>query len=246
MRIVSLVPSITEWLFEIGLANEVVGATKFCVHPEDALQKVTRIGGTKNPNHSAITALQPDLIIANKEENTREDVEKLSAQFNVHLTDVVSIDSAFAMMLDLGGLTGRMVAAQKAVTEIKATWEPLQGTMKGQRVAYAIWKDPLMLAGTNNYINSVLEWLGWENVVKDERYPSMQIEELQLLNPQLFFLSSEPYPFQAKHISEYAEALGANCGVRCVDGEVFSWYGSRMRYMPEYVRKLKLNLTHSA
>jgi ABC-type Fe3+-hydroxamate transport system substrate-binding protein len=246
MRIVSLVPSITEWLFEIGLADAVVGATKFCIHPKDAVQKVTRIGGTKTPNHAAIEALKPDLIIANKEENTREDVEQLRARFNLHLTEVVSIESAFSMMLDLGGLTGRMVEATQAVNEIRVAWEHGRGTMNHQRVAYAIWKDPLMLAGSETYIHEVLDWFGWENVVKAARYPSLSVDDLIALKPQKFFLSSEPYPFQAKHISAYAQALGDSCEVRCVDGECFSWYGSRMRYMPDYVRFIHSEQNHSA
>ncbi len=246
MRIVSLVPSITEWLFEIGLTDEVVGVTKFCVHPKEAVKDVSRIGGTKTPNHTAIAALKPDLIIANKEENTREDVEQLSARYTVHLTDVVSIESAFSMMLDLGGLTGRMVEAKRAVQEITAEWDILRGAMNKQRVAYAIWKDPLMLAGSETYIHHVLEWFGWENVVQAPRYPELSIDELTALKPHQFFLSSEPYPFQAKHVSGYADALGSTCKVRCVDGECFSWYGSRMRYMPNYVRRLQSEQIHSA
>jgi ABC-type Fe3+-hydroxamate transport system substrate-binding protein len=246
MRIVSLVPSITEWLFEIGLADEVVGVTKFCIHPKEALKNITRVGGTKTPNHSAIAALNPDLIIANKEENTREDVEQLSARYNLYLTEVVSIESAFSMLLDLGGLTGRMVEAQHAVQEISSEWEILRGAMNKQRVAYAIWKDPLMLAGSETYIDHVLEWFGWENVVRTARYPELSIDELIALHPQKFFLSSEPFPFKAKHVGVYADALGSTCEVRCVDGECFSWYGSRMRYMPEYVRRLQSEQIHSA
>lgn len=239
MRIVSLVPSITEWLFELGLADEVVGVTKFCVHPKDRCSTAARIGGTKTPNHAAIARLKPDLIIANKEENNREDVELLSHRFNVHVTDVVTIASAFSMMEEVGGLIGRMEEATRAVNEIRSSWEALRGTMNDQRVAYAIWKDPLMCAGSNTYIDAVLAWFGWQNVVTTERYPSISVQELFELKPDRFFLSSEPYPFKTKHQQDFAAQLGAACEVRCVDGECFSWYGSRMRYVPTYIRHLQ-------
>ncbi len=238
MRIISLVPSITELLFDLGLDHEVVGLTKFCIHPRDRWKSLPRVGGTKNVNHEMIQRLKPDLIIANHEENTREDVEKLRTKYQVHVTHVSTVQSAFDMILEVGGLAGGMVEASKLVDQISSSWQSLKGTVKGERVVYAIWENPLMVAGNDTYIHAVLEWFGWENVISKSRYPELSTDELSQLAPERFMLSSEPFPFDDEHILKYSKVLPLS-NVEKVDGEMFSWYGSRMTRVPDYIRTLQ-------
>lgn len=238
MRIISLVPSITELLFDLELDHEVVGLTKFCIHPRDRWKSLPRVGGTKNVNHELIQRLKPDLIIANHEENTREDVEKLQTNYHVHVTRVSSVQSAFDMILEVGGLTGRMVEAKKLVDHISSSWQSVKGTVKGEKVVYAIWENPLMVAGNDTYIHAVLEWFGWKNVINKTRYPELSKDELSQLAPERFMLSSEPFPFNDEHVLKYSKELPEG-KVEKVDGEMFSWYGSRMKLVPDYIRTLR-------
>lgn len=237
MRIISLVPSITEFLFDLGLDEEVVGLTKFCVHPAAKWKSLPRVGGTKTVNHERIGELKPDLILANKEENTREDVERLRDNYTVLLTDIVTVGDAFTMMEDVGREVGRKSEAQSLRLAIQNEWNKCKGLANGETLAYAIWNNPLMVAGGATYINAVLEWFGWDNIVKEARYPEMSIEELARLKPDRLMLSSEPFPFKEKHLGAFQAQL-PNCKVECVDGEMFSWYGSRMKYTPDYVKRL--------
>lgn len=235
MRVISLVPSITELLFDLGMDDDVVGLTKFCVHPRERWSSLPRIGGTKTVNHDRIASLKPDLIIANKEENTREDVERLRANYKVLVTDIRSVDDAFALFFDLGDVLERTQRAVELHDTLRGAWENAKGVAKGERTAYAIWRDPLMFAGSDTYISSVLEWFGWHNVIADARYPERSIDALAALKPQRLMLSSEPFPFSEKHREDYQVML-TDCAVECVDGELFSWYGSRMQHTPEYVK----------
>lgn len=237
MRVISLVPSITELLFDLGMDDNVVGLTKFCVHPRAKWSSLPRIGGTKTVNHERLALLKPDLIIANKEENTREDVERLREHYSVLLTDIRTVEDAFALFFELGDLLERPQRALELHDSLRAAWENTKGVAMGERTAYAIWRDPLMFAGSDTYISSVLEWFGWHNVIADARYPERSIDALAALKPQRLMLSSEPYPFSDKHIDDY-QSLLTGCAVECVDGELFSWYGTRMQYTPEYVKSL--------
>lgn len=239
MRIISIVPSITELLFDLGLDQEVVGLTKFCVHPREKWKSLPRIGGTKSVKIEKVRDLQPDLIIANKEENTKEDVEALRAFTKVVVTEINSVPQAFEMLLQVGGLTGRMQEAQSLHDELLSLWEAHRGMAMGEKVAYAIWEKPLMLAGQNTFIHAVLEWFGWENVVRGDRYPEMTHDDLIALQPQRLMLSSEPFPFKEKHLEAYREYL-PQTRIELVDGEAFSWYGSRMRITVDCVKGLLL------
>ncbi len=237
MRVISLVPSITEFLFDLGMDEEVVGLTKFCIHPNEKWQTLPRVGGTKTVNHARVAALKPDLIIANKEENTREDVERLREYYTVLLTEVYTVEDAFAMMLDLGDQVNRQNEATVLVDHVRREWETARNLANGETVVYAIWNNPFMVAGTQTYIHAALDWFGWQNAVEASRYPELSAEELIELSPQRLMLSSEPFPFSAQHV-EHFNALLPYTRVGCVDGECFSWYGSRMLHTPAYVRKL--------
>lgn len=235
-RIVSLVPSQTELLFDLGCDNTVVGITKFCIHPNEWFRSKTRVGGTKKVNFQKIDALNPDLIIANKEENSREDIERLAEKYPVYISDIFDPTDAFAMMEDLGLLLNKTEQADRLVSQLKEDLKSIP-QMKGS-VLYFIWKNPYMAAGKNTYINSILELIGLENAIVDEtsRYPDLSIEEIVKINPTHIFLSSEPYPFKEEDIAFLTTAVGAK--VQIVDGEIFSWYGSRMLGMKAYFQKL--------
>lgn len=239
MRIISIVPSITELLFDLGLDQEVVGLTKFCVHPREKWKSLPRVGGTKTVHIDRVQELQPDLVIANKEENTKEDVEALRAFTEVVVTEINTVPDAFNMLLEVGGLTGRMQEAKELHENLSLLWNAHRGMAKGERVAYGIWENPLMLAGKNTFIDAVLEWFGWENVLKENRYPQVSHDELVALQPERLMLSSEPFPFKAKHIETYGSLL-PKTRVELVDGEAFSWYGSRMRITVDHVKSLSL------
>ncbi|SFW81562.1 ABC transporter substrate-binding protein [Chitinophaga sancti] len=237
-RIVSLVPSITELLFDLGLENEIVGVTKFCIHP---VNNKTRIGGTKRLHLSAISALQPDLIIANKEENEREQVEALMQEYPVWVSDVHDLSSALEMIRQVAEITDRGQKGRELCTAINAAFAQLaqqiavltRGNEK-LKVAYYIWKDPWMLAGGDTFISSMLEQCGLENVFKDRtRYPEISPETLMHTDCQLVLLSSEPFPFKESHVSFFK-----NLEVRLVDGEMFSWYGSRILRAVAYFRDI--------
>lgn len=230
-RIVSLVPSKSELLFDLGLESEIVGITKFCIHPKERVKAVEKIGGTKNLNLEKIAALNPDLIIANKEENTKEQIEWLSNRFPVYISDILDVDDAMLMIEAIGEMTHTSEKARTLVEEIRHERKVHQ-VAKGSAgtVCYLIWKEPYMGAASDTYINSMLQEGGWDNVLEDDfkRYPVLEIPDIIAAEPQYIFLSSEPYPFKEKHITELKELL-PNTTILLVDGELFSWYGSRMK-----------------
>lgn len=237
-RIVSLVPSQTELLYDLGLENEVVGITKFCVHPESWFRSKTRVGGTKQLHIDKIRELQPDLIIANKEENERAQVEELEKEFPVWISDIQTIPQALQMILVVGQMTDRYEQAGVLVEEIVQGFNNLQKAVSQKRVAYFIWYKPWMSVGGDTFISNMIQTIGWKNVLSDKtRYPEIDLEELKAYNPEMVLLSSEPYPFKEKHIEEIKAVLPA-ADVQLVDGEMFSWYGSRMKEAVGYMETL--------
>jgi ABC-type Fe3+-hydroxamate transport system substrate-binding protein len=237
-RIVSLVPSQTELLYDLGLEEEVVGITKFCVHPEHWYRNKTRVGGTKQLNIDRIRELAPDLIIANKEENEKEQVEALAGHYPVWISDIRTLEEALTMIRSVGQFVSKADDADTLATSIKNGFERLQRAGKQRRVAYFIWYKPWMTVGTDTFINNMIEAVGWENVMKDHtRYPEVSLDELKALAPQLILLSSEPFPFKEKHVAELKQEL-PDAEVKLVDGEMFSWYGSRMLKALPYFGKL--------
>lgn len=238
-RIISLVPSQTELLYDLGLDSEVVGITKFCVHPEKWFRAKTRVGGTKTLHIDQIKALHPDLIIANKEENTREQIEALQAFTEVYVSDILHIPDALQMIRTVGALTGKSEAAVKMAEAISIRFDELKKISSvPKRVAYLIWKDPFMAVGKDTFIHDMLEVSGWNNVFEDQsRYPETTVEDIRRRNPELVLLSSEPYPFGKKHLAELQAVLPTS-RLMLVDGEMFSWYGSRMLKAAGYIEKI--------
>ena len=244
-RIISLVPSQTELLHYLGLEQETIGITKFCVHPNAWYTSKTRVGGTKNIKKEIIDKLNPDLIIANKEENVKEQIEELAAQYPVWLTDVNNFEDALQMIEDIGALTGKLTEAKRLTATIKISFleleEPQTSNLKPQ-TAYLIWRNPYMSVGGDTFINSMLNKCGLTNIFAQEsRYPELTIAQLQTANCKLLLLSSEPYPFAQKHIDELKEQLPGT-KIMLVDGEIFSWYGSRLLYAADYFNKLRTSL----
>lgn len=244
-RIISLVPSQTELLFELGLDAEVIGITKFCIHPESKFKEKTKIGGTKKLNLDLIRSLKPDLIIGNKEENERVQIEELMAEFPVWMSDIYDLEGAKKTITEIGALVDRQPEASYLNHLITAGFNDLQ-TLALQNgldksVAYLIWKDPYLFAGRNTFINQMLAMNGLNNVVKEDRYPEMDLKTLAQLNPDLVFLSSEPFPFKEKHLEEISRLL-PDAKVMLVDGEMFSWYGSRLVKAVQYLFQLQKEL----
>lgn len=237
-RIISLVPSQTELLFDLGLEDHVVGITKFCVHPPAWRNQKTFVGGTKNFNLDIIRSLNPDLIIANKEENDAGRIAALQKDFPVWVSDVHARASAVAMMDAIGQLTDTVGQSKEVIDDINVAFQSLKKN-PGYRTLYLIWKKPWMAAGSDTFIHAMMEEMGLQNVIRAARYPEVAEEEIKALNPELILLSSEPFPFQQKHVVELAQLL-PNATIKLVDGEMFSWYGSRMRLAPVYFNSLKI------
>jgi ABC-type Fe3+-hydroxamate transport system substrate-binding protein len=247
-RIVSLVPSQTELLFDLGLNDKVIGITKFCVHPADWYRTKKRIGGTKQLHIDEIKELTPDLIIANKEENVREQIEELAKDFPVWISDVNNLHSALSMIRGIGQITSREPQAEGIMHEIQLRFSQLPMTNLKLKTSYLIWKDPFMTVGGDTFINDMLKYAGFQNVFENQkRYPELKFDDFKTANCDLILLSSEPYPFKQIHTSELQSFLpGTN--IILVDGEMFSWYGSRLLKAPAYFRQLQnqiLSLKHA-
>jgi ABC-type Fe3+-hydroxamate transport system substrate-binding protein len=232
-RIISIVPSQTELLFYLGLADNIIGVTKFCTHPYHQTKHTTKIGGTKQLNIELIRELQPDLIIANKEENERSQVEDLMNVCPVWISDIDDLAGALAMIEDVGAIVNREVEANTLVKAISNQFNALIKVEKSLTVAYLIWRKPYMVAGAGTFINSMLRLCGFTNAFELNRYPQVDVAMLVNANPDLIFLSSEPFPFTEKYIEEFKEIL-PNAKIVLVDGEMFSWYGSRLLLAPRY------------
>lgn len=242
-RIISLVPSQTELLFDLGLDEEVIGITKFCVHPTEWFRRKTRVGGTKNVHIHLVRSLQPDLIIANKEENTKEQVDILATIAPVWISDIANTTDALRMIESIGQITAKAEKATALINQIKSELAALSITVKQQlpenhRTAYLIWKDPYMTAGADTFIHDILQLSGLRNIFGNRtRYPEVTITDLRKKNIQLLLLATEPYPFRQKHIDELTKELPGT-RILLADGEIFSWYGSRMLHIRPYIQGL--------
>ncbi len=237
-RIVSLVPSQTELLIDLGLKEELLGITKFCVHPTGLRKSKKVVGGTKQVHFDRIKALDPDIILCNKEENTKEMVLELEKIAPVHVSDIFDLDNAFELMYQYGEVFDRKTSAEKLVENIQNELKQLQKELQDKpwiKVAYFIWQKPFMVAGSQSFIDKLLQLNKLENVYKTPRYPETDLEELKDKNPELILLSSEPFPFKNKHKKTFPEKEK----VVLVDGEYFSWYGSRLLKAMSYFRSLR-------
>jgi ABC-type Fe3+-hydroxamate transport system substrate-binding protein len=242
-RIISIVPSQTELLFALGLDKEVIGITKFCIHPLSWFKSKVIVGGTKVLNMQKIDELKPDLIIANKEENDKEQILELRQKHRVWTSDIITIKDSLDMIRKVGELVGRKNEAIELTHQIQSNFLlNKREENKKIRTAYLIWQNPLMTVNEKTFIHAMLSEFGMENIYGENdtsRYPEISLEQLQKDQPELLILSSEPFPFAEKHRSYFAENL-PGCKVILADGEMFSWYGSRMLDAPDYMRNLAL------
>lgn len=237
-RIVSLVPSQTELLFDLGLEEQVVGITKFCVHPTHWRKVKTIVGGTKKFDISCIIQLNPDLIIGNKEENYQEGILQLQKKFPVWMSDITNLDHALSMIASVAKMTDRESQGELLLTTIQQGFDRLE-PLPPLRTLYLMWRNPWMGAAGNTFIHSMMERIGLVNVLAgQERYPELSADNIQKLNPALILLSSEPFPFKEKHMVEI-QTLLPQALVLLVDGEFYSWYGSRLAKAPTYFSTLK-------
>ena len=230
-RIISLVPSQTELLVDLGLESSLVGLTKFCIHPTHLRNKVTVVGGTKQIRLEKISALQPDIILCNKEENTKDMIASLEQIAPVHVSDINTLEDCFELIKMYGELFAVAKKASEIIGRIKEERHQFQTKISGQRktkVAYFIWKEPWMVVGSYTFIDTMITEAGFQNIFSTEtRYPEIDLSHSKLKHAEQLFLSSEPFPFKNKHVEEL-KVMFPNARVRIVDGEMFSWYGSRL------------------
>lgn len=236
-KIISLVPSQTELLFDLGLESEVIGITKFCVHPLQWFQTKTRVGGTKNPDLDKISSLEPDLIIANKEENVKEQVDVIAEQFPVWVSDVNTLEEALSMIRSLGEMTDSKQAADKIISVISGQFENTNPAKL--KACYLIWQEPYMTVGGDTFISDMMEYAGFENVfTQQSRYPEITVDDIKTSGAGYLLLSSEPFPFKEDHV-RHLQALLPGIKILLVDGEMFSWYGSRLVKAAAYFKQLR-------
>jgi len=242
MKVISLVPSITEALFDLGLTeNEVIGRTKFCIHPEEKVKNVKIIGGTKNLNIEKIKSLKPDLILANKEENVKEQVEELMKDFQVVVYNTETIEDNYYLVKNLGLLFHKEEKAQVFNLKIYEVLNQAKTNLQ-LKAAYLIWKNPYMSIGSDTFIHHILSEIGFENIFKNQtRYPEIQIEDLA--EADVIMLSSEPFPFKEKHIEELKKFY-PDKKIMIVDGEAFSWYGTHIAKCEDYFKELINEFTY--
>lgn len=244
-RIVSVVPSQTELLSHLGLDEKLSGITKFCIHPEHIFRSKSRIGGTKTLDLKKIEALAPDLIIANKEENQKEQIEELASKFPIYISDIQTLDESLGMITDVGELTGTGEKAKETREKITEGFQTLEKDLQGLNMLsclYLIWKGPWMATGKNTFVDHILTRSHFRNILSTERYPELGDNDIRNLSPEVILLSSEPFPFKEKHIEEL-KALCPGSKVLLVDGELFSWYGSRLLHAPPYLSALRKSLS---
>lgn len=227
MRIISLVPSLTELLLDLGLSDQLVGRTRFCVRPEDKVDDIPIIGGTKNPRIDKILDAEPDLIIANQEENRKEDIDELQKMCEVMVTDIRTIEDALLAIYELGKRLDVQQKAQQMIERINQLYEDRPNEPPLQ-TAYFIWRNPWMSVGNDTYIHDVMQQWNLTNIFGfKKRYPIIKMEDVHNFNPELILLSTEPYPFKEKHITE-VEDYCPDTRILQVDGQWFSWYGTAM------------------
>jgi len=244
-RIVCLVPSITELLVDLGLDEHIVGVTKFCVHPDYIRKNKTVVGGTKTVHFHKIEALNPDIILCNKEENTIEIVDQCKALAPVHISDIKNIEDTLQLIKQYGEIFECEKKAGEIIKSIKEKNQHFQEAIESfsvLKVAYFILRKPCMVAGNNTFINYLLNINKYENVFSNlERYPEVTLEDLKKKNFDFIFLSSEPYPFKNEHIKELEKVFPKQL-IALVDGEYFSWYGTRLIRAFNYFVKLRKSL----
>lgn len=237
MRIISLVPSITKSIIDVGLGNnDLVGRTKFCIHPAEKVKNIPVIGGTKNINLEKIESLKPDLIIANKEENEKLQVEKLAENYRVWVTDIKTLRDNENFLWELGMVLKQRTVAEEFKNQIKEIFSNINLNPTPPNVAYLIWQKPYMTVGGDTFINEILKNLGFNNIFSEQkRYPEVSLDQLKIAD--YLFLSSEPFPFNEKHIEDLQKEL-PHLKIILVDGEAFSWFGTPIAAYKKYYQNL--------
>jgi len=239
-RILSLVPSITELLLELGLERKMAGRTRFCIHPADKVRSIPVIGGVMGLNQHEIEKISPDLILAAKEENAKNEILNLSRRYPVWVSDVHDLEGALEMIGSIGKLCNREEQARNMVDRIKQAFDGLKHIPAGViRAVYLVWNDPLYTINHTTFIHDMLSRCGIENVFADkkEAYPIISEKEIRERKPDFIFLPSEPYHFKETHQQKYAEAF-PQAEIKRVDGEYFTWYGSHLIQAPSYFKQL--------
>ncbi len=250
-RIVSLVPSLTHTLALWGLSSEIVGCTQFCVEPPSLYKSATQVGGTKDFDVEKISRLHPTHILLNKEENPKDRVEFLMAHYPCLLTFPCGPADVPDMLRAMGSFLSCSDRAEKEALELEQLLHDDGGITRIQRsFLYLIWRNPYMAVGTDTYISRLLEAMGWQNSYQGaERYPSLSLEQIEELAPEVILMSSEPFPFKKRHARE----LRANCPkldqgskrIYGIDGRLMSWYGSKTKEAVLALRHSSL-LEHSS
>lgn len=227
-RIISFAPAITDTLYSLHLNAEIVGRTRFCIHPKEKVKKAVNVGGTKDMKLERVHALKPDIVICEKEENTKEMVEELEKHFPVYVFEVQTVNDALKMIVDLGMLTDRNEEAFTLKQQITTAFQKIPTLKVAKRVAYVIWKDPYMVVGKNTYIQSLLQRMGFVNpfIEYEGRYPTVTEEDFRHANLDYILLATEPYPFQEKHKKAFL-TISPDADPVIIDGEMF-WYGVKM------------------
>lgn len=238
-KIVSLVPSISELLWDLNLQEELVGITKFCIHPVQLREEKVIVGGTKNVKLNRLFDLKPDLVIANLEENTKEEIEAISEVIPTYISDINTITETLSFISDIGQICDQKEEAKTISNRIMETMDAIDPMQPNRTAVYLIWNDPMMSIGNDTFINHMLERVGYKNCMNNKtRYPMLTEEDINLLQPNELLLSSEPFPFKENHLREFQEKFPTT-KIRIVDGEAFSWYGSRLYKVKNYLTSFK-------
>jgi ABC-type Fe3+-hydroxamate transport system substrate-binding protein len=232
-------------LVDLGLEENIVGVTKFCVHPKNLRKDKVVVGGTKNVHLEKIKALQPNFILCNKEENTKEIVENCGKIATTHVSDICTIEDIIALTAYYGTLFSCEEKALALTNELQGKIKDFKRFVQEKptlKVVYFIWKNPWMIAANNTFINHLLELTKLENCYKSEsRYPEIALEDLKTKEIDAIFLSSEPFPFKEENSLDFKNHTG-NTNIVLVDGEYFSWYGSRLLKAFDYFKELRKRL----
>ncbi|MCK7591399.1 helical backbone metal receptor [Subsaxibacter sp. CAU 1640] len=240
-RIVSLVPSQTELLYDMGLESFILGITKFCVHPVHFRKEKKIVGGTKDVHFDRIKELKPDIILCNKEENTKEMILELERIAPVHISDIYTIENCLELIEMYGNLFAKEETASQIISEITSKYDDFKNFISNTselKTAYFIWKNPWMVAASDNFINTMLQLNNFKNYFGElTRYPEIELSEVKNETADLVLLSSEPFPFSEKHMDEVGTYF-PNAKVLVVDGEMFSWYGTRLLKAFHYFKSL--------
>jgi len=245
-RVVSLVPSQTELLCDLALENEVVGITRYCVHPYHLKSTKTIVGGTKKIDVERIKSLKPDFILCNKEENMYNFLPKLESIAPIYFSDVNTIEDSISLIKDLGKILNRRTESNNLIEKLNFKLNDFKSFIENQpvrKVAYFIWGKPYMVAANDTFINEMLKLNKFENIYAFmSRYPKVEIDAIRYNgDPDVIILSSEPFPFKDHHAFEIGSYTNRAATV-FADGEMFSWFGSRMLKSFDYFKELHKRL----